>query len=224
MISKSTDRIKATTLRKQGLSYNEILRSVPVAKSTLSLWLRSLELASPQKQRLTEKKRLAQLKGGQIRHNQRIDRTETIRVNALNEIGEITKRELKLIGSALYWAEGSKQKKYRVSERVIFSNSDPNMVKLFLLWLKSICKIIESDIKYELYIHKNSDVNKAKRFWLSFLDINHNRLKTYFKRSNKQTQRKNVGNNYNGLIRIVVRKSTDLNRKINGWIEGIHRS
>jgi len=36
-------KIKAIELRKRGLSYKAILKSVKVSKSTLSTWLRGLE-------------------------------------------------------------------------------------------------------------------------------------------------------------------------------------
>ena len=46
---------KAVKFRKQGLSYSEILKQIPVAKSTLSLWLKSVNLSNKQSQRLAEK-------------------------------------------------------------------------------------------------------------------------------------------------------------------------
>jgi transposase len=67
MLTKLKEKETAIELRKQGYSYSEILKKVPVAKSTLSLWLRSVGLAERQKQRLTEKKRKGQLKGAQTK-------------------------------------------------------------------------------------------------------------------------------------------------------------
>lgn len=46
---------KAIELREQGLSYNEILLQVDVAKSSLSYWLRNIKLTEEQKNRLKEK-------------------------------------------------------------------------------------------------------------------------------------------------------------------------
>jgi len=45
MISKNKEKEIAVGLRKKGLSYNEILGLVPVSKSTLSVWLRSIGIA-----------------------------------------------------------------------------------------------------------------------------------------------------------------------------------
>jgi len=49
MIFKFKEKEKAIKLRKRGFSYSEILREIPVAKSTLSLWLRSVGLAKKQR-------------------------------------------------------------------------------------------------------------------------------------------------------------------------------
>ena len=53
---KKKEKAAAIRLRKKGLSYKEILEQVPVAKSTLSLWLRDIPLDQTQKDRLDEKR------------------------------------------------------------------------------------------------------------------------------------------------------------------------
>ena len=63
MIPKIEEKNKAIELRKQGLSYKEILEQISVAKSSLSLWLRNVGLSKKQKQRLTEKKLKSALRG-----------------------------------------------------------------------------------------------------------------------------------------------------------------
>jgi transposase len=56
-------KAKAILLRKQGKTYREILIEIPIAKSTLSDWLRSVELSKPQKQRYTQLRKEAALRG-----------------------------------------------------------------------------------------------------------------------------------------------------------------
>lgn len=215
---------KAINLRRQGLSYSEILREVPVAKSTLSLWLRSVNLSNPQKQRLTEKKLAGMQRGWIAKRNQRIDLTKKIKLNAKNEIKNISKKELWLVGIALYWAEGNKEKPHNISQGVAFSNSDPMMIRVFMKWLRKILKIPEDDIKYELYIHENSK-NKtidSIQYWSEITGTSQNKFKyVYLKRNKINTKRKNTNENYYGLLRIRINKSTNLNRKISGWIEGV---
>lgn len=222
MILKTKERNEALILRKQGLSLNEIKKQVKVAKSTLSLWLRDVGLSKPQKQRLTEKKLAAAKRGALKRKNERIESTFAIKKLCRNEIGKISKRELWLIGIALYWAEGSKQKEHYVSQTTNFTNSDPQMLRLFLSWLKNIVKISDKDIKLEIYTHEGYSVGSVVNYWAKELSFPKEVFKyVYFKKGNPKTKRKNVGEKYHGLIHIKVRGGTVLNRKLSGWAEGI---
>jgi len=222
MILKTEEKETAIKLRKKGFSYSEILKEVPVAKSTLSLWLRSIGLAKRQKQRLTYKKILAQQKAARAKREQRICRTEDIKKKAIKEIGGINRKELRLIGTMLYWAEGAKQKETNPSQRVRFSNSDPLMTKINLKWFQEICKIPLKDIDFEIYIHETANIERAKKYWSRVVNLPLDKFqKIRLKKHKIKTKRKNIGENYHGLLSISVRKSTNLNRKISGWVEGI---
>jgi hypothetical protein len=213
---------KAITLRKQGHSYSEILKEVPVAKSTLSLWLRSVGLAKQQKQNITAKRIAGALRGARARKDQRIKITKEIKDGARQEIESISKRDLWLIGIALHWAEGAKEKENGTKAGVNFSNSDPKMILLFRKWLINTFSVNDSDLVYELYVHKTANIEEAQTYWSKILLISTKELRTYLKKSKIKTIRKNTGNDYHGLIRVKVNKSTNLNRKISGWIEGIY--
>lgn len=212
---------KAITLRKQGHSYSEILKEVSVAKSTLSLWLRSVGLAKKQKQIITAKRIAGALRGAKARKDQRIKTTNEIKEKAKKEIDIISKRDVWLIGIALYWAEGSKEKENGTKSGVKFSNSDPKMILLFIEWLKNTFSIDNSSLVYELYIHETANIEKAQAYWSQALSVPTKKIRTYLKKNKIRTIRKNTGIDYNGLIRVKVNKSTNLNRKISGWIEGI---
>lgn len=210
-------------MRKKGKTYREILDVIPVAKSTLSLWLRSVGLASAQKQRITRKRKEAQRRGAQSRHVARTRQIENLLRMGREEVGVITERELWLIGTALYWAEGSKQNAASISAGIQFGNSDVRMIRVFLRWLASL-KIPEADIGFELYVHDNrkSEAQEFCRWWAYNVDVPQEKItRVYFKRDKPATKRTNVGDLYHGLLRIKVRASTILNRKINGWIGGI---
>lgn len=218
-MTKVREKLEAIRLRKEGFSYTEILRKVPVRKSTLSVWLRDIGLAKRHIQRFTEKRRLAQMKARESWRRYRINKQERIIKEAKGEIKNLTNKDLWLAGVLLYWAEGTKQKATHVSQRVSFGNSDPNMVILFSKWLKRFCDIESERIIYSIYIHRTGNVEKAKKFWNSILNTSIENV--YFKKHNPKTNRKNINENYNGLLRIDVRKSTDLNRKIQGWTLGV---
>ena len=224
MIAKKTEKEKAVYLRKRGFSYSEILDHVSVTKSTLSLWLRSINLSKRQKQRLSEKMAISALKGAKARRDERIATTQQIQNKAVLEIGNISKRELLLIGAALHWAEGSKEKEYKPGVGVIFTNSDPIMIRLFLKWLKEICGIGYEKLRFEIYLHQNSKNNakKVENFWREQIGNPKSKFCIYFKKIKKNiTNRRNIDNKYYGVLRIKVKASTSLNRKISGWIAGI---
>lgn len=221
------EKQKAIKLRREGKSYSEILQVVKVAKSTLSLWLREVGLSVPQKQQLTAKRLAGIMKGGLAKRNQRLAITKKIEAEAVIEIGKITKRELFLIGTALYWAEGSKQKLHHsVSQPVIFSNSDLHMIKVFLVWLHAI-DVKTTDIKFSIYLHETASTrsNEIRRYWSKSLKLRINKFdKIYLKKGSSKSYRKNKGEGYYGQLRIVIRKSTNLSRRINGWAMAITES
>lgn len=213
---------KAKKLRKQGLSYSQINDLVPVSKSTLSLWLRDIKLLKKQRFVLEERMVKARLKGAAIKKKMRQSIEEKIRVKAIKDVGVINRRNLFLIGIALYWSEGSKVPRGRVGQGVIFSNSDWRMVKVFLEWLKICLKIASKDIMYELYIHENylSKQNLIINKWSKCLGVDENLLQTiYYKRHN--VKKNYINPCYFGLMRVKVSQSTNLQRKIMGWVEGI---
>lgn len=221
-MSKTFEKEKAIILRKKGFSYNEILENVSVTKSTLSIWLRNVGIAKRQKQRLTEKRRDAQQKAQEACKKNRVIKEKKIIEKAKQEIGKISQRDLWLIGIAIYWAEGAKQKANNVSQGVSFGNSDPKMILLFRRWLNKCCGIKNKRICYRIYIHEKADIEKAKKFWSNLLGEKIE--KTYLKKHNPKTIRKNIEENYNGLLRMDIKKSTDLNREISGWILGINKN
>ena len=83
-MTKKDLKNSAIQLRKQGFTYSEILEKIPVAKSTLSLWLRRVGLTTRQKQRITKKRRQAQFRGAMARKKQR--RKSIKRITDLSEL------------------------------------------------------------------------------------------------------------------------------------------
>lgn len=224
MIKKTLEKRKAVRLRREGKTYSEILSQIPVAKSTLSIWLGEVGLSKPQKQRITELRMISQKKGALRRRMQRVELSTSIFEQAEKEIGSINERELWLIGTMLYWAEGSKQKDWNVSQPLQFTNSDPIMIRLFLKWLKNSLKIEDSELIISLAIHENSKsrLPKVVSHWKSITGIKDPFSdRVYFKRHKDKGYRRNLGEKYYGTVRITVKRSTNLNRKITGWVNGV---
>ncbi len=224
MIKKESEKIKAIKLRKRGFSYSEILAQVPVAKSSLALWLQSVGLSKKQKQRLSDKKLASALRGAFKKKEQRIQLSHNIKTKSQTEIGPLSKREIWLIGVALYWAEGAKEKERSPGAQTKFSNSDHNMIRFFMFWLTKICGITKDCIKPEIYIHEShrDKISKVIGFWSKETSIPANKFNfIYFKKNKINTKRWNIGDDYYGVLRLNVLASSELNRKISGWTNGI---
>lgn len=227
MLVNKSKKEEAIKLRREGKTYSEILKEIPVAKSTLTEWFRDVGLTVPEFQRLTEKKLAAARRGGEAKRKQRIARIQIIRESALKDIEHITKRELWLIGVVLYWAEGTKEKDFHPGSGISFNNSDPRMIKVFITWLLKSCKVPEEKIGFEIYIHENSknSVEEARRHWAKVSGLQLSKFnKVYFKKNKiKKDYRKNTGVLYYGLLRVKVMASSSLVRQIAGWTEAIVR-
>lgn len=224
MRSKFFEKEKAIKLRKKGYSYSEILKSVGVSRSTLSEWLRHITISNTQIDRLRFKNEKARKLGSIALKNHRIARSEQIIKQSIAEIGNIDINTLRIIGATLYWAEGSKQNEHEPSKELIFTNSDPKMIRIYLLWLIKCLSVNIDDIKFEIYIHEtyNKTSSELSRYWSGVTGFASDKLtKIYFKNNKVNSYRKNKGEEYNGVLRITVRKSTDINRKVMGWVEGV---
>lgn len=225
MRAKRLEREQAIALRRQGLSYSEIRRRVPVSKSSLSVWLRSVGLLEWQQDRLSERRLAAARSSGRKLHDQRVQRTRETIEQALDEGRRyVHMKEIDwLTGVVLYWAEGSKSKPWNHSEQLCFTNMDATTILIMKRWLERYCGVSEADISYALFIHARADIQGAQKFWLGKLGIKPEHLRTYFKKHNPSPRRQNVGGEYHGTMRIRVRRSAGLNHRVNGWIQAVAR-
>jgi hypothetical protein len=206
-------RKKAINLRKQGLSYGEISKNLSVAKSTLSLWLKSIPLSSKDKKRLYIKQILILSRGPKSQRERRAKEIETIVEKAVKEIiFPLSPETFRLMGASLYWAEGSKDK------LLILTNSDPSLILFFVRWVESMFGIPPQKQKARLNIYPQQNEMKIKKFWSELTNIPiQNFGKTYIKPKGKAYKKNNL---YYGTIRIEIPKSVNLRYTVFGWIKG----
>jgi Homeodomain-like domain len=223
VVAKEAEKREAIRLRKEGKTYSEILDVVSVSKSTLSLWLRKVELSTPQKQIFSAKKRAAARRGGEARYSARVRDEEEIVDEALKEVGSLSRREKWLLGVALYWGEGSKQKSHNVSQGVELINDDFRLITFFLEWLNLI-GVAQHDLIFELYIHESSRTRREEvlKYWSHKLSLKKRVVvRVYYKKHKTKGYRRKLLSEYFGSMRVKVRSSTRLNRRIAGWTMGI---
>ncbi|MFG2178717.1 hypothetical protein ACGFLS_08345 [Streptomyces abikoensis] len=216
-MTKREAQTRARELRLAGKTYNEIVAELGVAKSSVSLWVRDL----PKPQKTAEQMQaMSEARWAPYREARDAKRQE-IKHEAADQIGEMTERELFLLGVGLYWSEGAKSKPHRLSEQVTFINSDPDMIRVYLAWL-ALLGVKRERLRVRVMIHESADVTSAELFWADLAGIPASALgKTTLKTHNPKTVRKNTGENYRGCCVVRVLDSADLYRRIEGWWCGI---
>lgn len=217
---KKIEKHKAILLRKQDLSYRDILKELPVAKGSLSYWLRDIELNPCQRKKIDGK--ILNSRDRFLEYN-RI-RSETIKTEkqflynkSSSAVGIINERELKLVGIALYWAEGYTANSWRT---VSFANSDPDMICLMMRWFREICKVKEERFRLKLQTHDKKDVNRLKEFWSAITGISLSQFTKSTIKISKSSKLKRGNTLPYGTVQIRV-SDIRLFTKIRGWIKGL---
>lgn len=113
---------RARELRLEGKAYSQIAAELGVVKSTLSLWLRDLPYPD-WANRDRDERCAAARRGCEAARAHRDSRRHLTVAAAAASIESLSARELFVVGVALYWAEGTKDKPYRRSENVTFSTA-----------------------------------------------------------------------------------------------------
>ncbi|WP_459737574.1 hypothetical protein [Streptomyces sp. E-15] len=212
-------RARARELRLRGWTYDGIEAELGCSRSSVSLWVR--DLPRPEHRRTPGQAAAIARKGWEERLRVRDEERRRAKEDARRSIGELSPRELFLVGVGLYWAEGSKDKPYDRRENVVFVNSDPAMITVFLAWL-DLLQVERERLRFGLMIHENADVRGAERYWAGLVGADASAFyKTTLKKHNPRTVRKNTGDTYRGCLMIKVLKGADLYRRIEGWWCGI---
>lgn len=81
----------------------------------------------------------------------------------------ILEERLKLTGVMLYWCEGWKCSNGH--EMIDFVNSDPEMIDIFMKFLRTICGIKESKLRVLLYCYANQNTESLIKFWSKITKI-----------------------------------------------------
>ncbi|MFE2287935.1 hypothetical protein ACFXDJ_27680 [Streptomyces sp. NPDC059443] len=213
--AKDDLRDRARKLRLQGMTYDEIQVELGCSKSSISLWVR--DLPKPERQRTAEEASAIAKRGWERTLERREEERQETKLQAAEELGEMSERELFLVGVGLYWAEGSKSKTYSRRERVTFVNSDPDMIHLYLAWL-AVLGVDREKLRYRVMIHESGDVRGAEQYWADLAKVDLSQLqRTTLKKHNPTTVRKNTGDDYRGCLVVNVLGSAELYRRIEGW-------
>jgi AcrR family transcriptional regulator len=160
---KTEQRELARLLRQtEGASIKEIARRVGAAQSSISRWVRDVELSEEQTAALVRRASEGHIKGRTINSDLR----RSARRLAQDEGRERarTRDPFHFAGCMLYWAEGAKSR-----NQLRFSNSDPEMVRFFVDFLRTYFNLRNSDIRMtcNLFADHLSRQRDIEEFWLA---------------------------------------------------------
>ena len=154
--------------------YSEIrqILKLKVPKSTISTWCKGIELDEKAKNRVNDKikKTLAvsRVKAWSTIAAKRQKYLESIYSQNKAVIKNLQNIEVAKIALAmLYLGEGSKT--HRGS--LMFGNSEPKVIALFLKLLRQSYVIDESKFRYTLQCRADQDVKKLEAYWSDLTDI-----------------------------------------------------
>lgn len=207
---------KAVRLREQGVSIARIATEIGAAKSSVSIWTKHVVLTEDQRRELQrnsysyeaiEKRRSSRLLS-------ELRKRDAAVALAREKVGKLNYRELWLIGTALYWAEGGKTQRM-----VRFSNGDPEMIIFMMRYFREVCKVPEHKFTGHIHIHENLDVQKAEEYWSGVSGVDQQKFYKTYNKKNTSSKNKRKTLPY-GVFDIYV-LDVKLFLKIQGWIEGI---
>ncbi len=149
---------KAIKLRKEGYSYGLIKEQTGISKSTLSCWLSGLSY-TPNKE---TKKRIGKARSNSIitRNRKKLCIHKQIELQAKKEIGDISKRDLFMLGISLYIGEGAKTQKII---RII--NADPRVINLAMRWFCEICAMDISNFSLAIHLYPDNNIQESLKYW-----------------------------------------------------------
>jgi hypothetical protein len=156
---KVKEQEAARALRAEGKTLAQIAARLGVAKSSVSLWVRDVEF-TPSPRRHGPHRRPHPAHAAKLRQIEELNRQGAAR------IGTLGGSALFVAGVALYAGEGSK-----TDGEVRFSNSDPNMVRLFCVWFRRFFDIDESRLRGRIYLHEGLDLDASEDFWSRLTNI-----------------------------------------------------
>src|SRR3989344_534727 len=216
-------REQARGLRKKGESIARIATMLRASKSTVSYWCRDIALSSKQIQSLVQKQEnagaLGRLRAAEKKRSARLARIESESKTGSKTIGALDQRDIFMLAIALYWGEGYKSG----NEECGFTNSNPDIIRAFILWLRRVYNVPSSDLILRVSInqtHRNR-VDAVERYWSKATGVPRSQfskaslIKTISQKIYPDPQR------HFGTLRIKVRRGTALRRRILGSIEEI---
>lgn len=202
----------ARQLRYLGASVKMIARHLGVSQSSVSLWVRDIELLP--RHRAANTRRAAAGRGdrwsAQCRERRRGFQLDGRRRARQGD-------PLHVAGCMLYWAEGSKSR-----NTAQLANSDPAMLQMFVRFLRECFGIEDDLLRFTLNVYTSGERTAAEveDYWLALLELPRScarkHMLNHFPTSSSGLKPNKLPN---GVCTLAVGKSTWLVQHIYGAIQ-----
>ena len=225
-----TLKSKAVTLRKAGKTYGEIKRMLgrPIAKSTLSHWLRGLILTKIQQKKLERKVasnvRKAQVKAWAVSKEKRKQYLKSLIARNKYLLPFTRKQDVARIALAmLYLGEGAKWPSH---PGLYLGSSDPEIIRIYIKLLRKCYGIPVERLRARISYRADQDVSKLTAFWSRVTNIPRNHFyKT--KPDSRTIGKKTMKKNYRGVCQITcagteIQLQLDIIARMFLWTLGAH--
>jgi hypothetical protein len=184
------------------MSIREIAVLLGVARSSVSRWVRDVELSQAQREELARRNPALtpEFNGSKIQARQALElrRRYQERGRRLARRGE----PLFVAGCMLYWGEGAKSR-----NQVMFSNSDPDMAALFMRFLRTYFHVTDEMVRVRCHLFADHAArqHEIEQFWLDMLALQRDRLgKSSVNAHSRRSKRLRIGTLPYGTCAIVV--------------------
>lgn len=198
---KTAERERARKLRRRdGRSVKEIAAILGVSRSSVSLWVRDIELTLEQEERLHGRVSRGQFIGSKANEEKahlrrRMYHAQGRRRARIEDAGYVA-------GCMLYWAEGDKAR-----NSVRLANSDPEVIRFFVRFLRRYFAIEAQKIRLScnLFADHEHRQREIEDFWLRVAEVDRRSLcKSTVNRYSKYSQKKRKNKLPYGTCRVVV--------------------
>ncbi len=194
LLKKKTDAI---LLRKKGASVPAIAQSLGIAKSTTWLWVKHVVLSERQVADLVKNSVDGRNTGKQVLAAVRLAHQVVRQKNAKTIVSDLLTVQpdsfWKVFAAILFWCEGGK----RHLTSVRFTNSDPELLRVFLYAFRKGFDLDERKFRAVVHIHGYHDDLKQKKFWSEVTGVS---MKQFSKSYVKPNTGKRVRQNYQGCL------------------------
>lgn len=187
----SEDKVnKIVELRSRGYSLSEIKKQVGISNGTAWNYIQGVKIKSRYLRKWESKKKSSVAR--------KIKALREAEKKAKKAYVSISDREKELIFASLYWAEGNKLD-------FCLTNSDPEIIGVFVKVLKEKFLIPDSQLRLNIRIYEDMDKKECVDYWLKVTNLNKSNISSL-----NILKGKKIGKLKYGMCRVRVKKGGNM--------------